>query len=88
MPYPNGQSGLYGILALAPNNVWAVRWQNPTGNLEFFTNPPLIYHFDGTHWTIVPSPGLPGTTLVGIVANSANDMYAFGFYTGPNEYGS
>ncbi len=86
LPFPSGNSELLGVLALAPNNVWAVGWQNP-GNPDYYTNLTLIYHFDGNSWTIVPSLSQPGTNLDGIVANSPTDMYAFGFSADPTGYG-
>jgi hypothetical protein len=86
LPFPPGTSELLGVLALAPNNVWAVGWQNP-GNPDYYTNLTLIYHFDGNNWTIVPSPGEPGTNLNGIVANSSNDMYAFGYSANSTDTG-
>jgi hypothetical protein len=86
LPFPNGWGQLQGVLALAPNNVWAVGWQNP-GNPDYYTNLTLIYHFDGNQWTIIPSTTQPGTNLNGIVANSPNDLYAFGFSADPSGYG-
>ena len=55
-------SSLQAVVALAPNNVWAVGAD--------------IEHFDGTNWSIVPSPG--GFGLTGIAASSANNIYAVG----------
>lgn len=88
LPFPQGAQNaqLQGVLALAPNNVWAVGWQNSAAPY-YYTNTTLIYHFDGHSWTIVPSPDATGTSLMGIVANSANDMYAFGFSADPSGYG-
>jgi hypothetical protein len=85
-PLPQGIAYgiIYGVVALSPKNVWAVGVQNsvaPSG----YTNTPLIYHFDGVSWTIVPGPATPGMNLNGIVANSAKDMYAFGFVSADNE---
>jgi len=87
VPLPYGISELLGVLALAPNNVWAVGWQNPSGYPDYYTNLTLVYHYDGSTWTIVPSPDTPGTNLVGIVANSPTDMYAFGYQGDPSGYG-
>lgn len=86
LPLPSGYAELQGVLALAPNNVWAVGWQNPVSP-NYYTNLTLIYHFDGNSWTIVPSPDTTGTNLNGIVANSPNDMYAFGYAADPSGYG-
>jgi hypothetical protein len=86
LPFPTGTGELLGVLALAPNNVWAVGWQNPA-NPDYYTNLTLIYHYDGNTWAIVPSPHQPGTNLNGIVANSPNDMYAFGYSADPSGLG-
>jgi hypothetical protein len=88
LPFPQGaeNSQLEGVLALARDNVWAVGWQSP-GVPNYYTSLTLIYHFDGKSWTVVPSPGAPGTSLDGIVANSANDLYAFGMSADPSGYG-
>ena len=38
-------------------------------------------HWDGTAWTITPSPA--AGTLTGITARSASDVWAVGYTTGP-----
>ncbi len=55
-------SVMESVVAIAPNNVWAVGAD--------------IEHFNGTTWSIVPSPGDFG--LTGIAASSANNIYAVG----------
>jgi len=55
-------SALESVVALAPNNVWAVGAD--------------IEHFNGTSWSIVPSPG--GFGLTSIAAFSADNIYAVG----------
>ena len=55
-------SALEGVVALAPNDVWAVGAD--------------IEHFNGTTWSVVPSPGDFG--LTGIAASSADNIYAVG----------
>ena len=42
---------------------------------------PLIAHWNGTAWTITPSPA--AGTLTGITARSASDVWAVGYTTGP-----
>jgi hypothetical protein len=87
LPPSDGCGELLGILALAPNNVWTVGWQNSGG--DAYTNVALMYHFDGNSWTRVPSleRTVTGNTLAGIVANSPDDMYAFGYSADPSGYG-
>ncbi|HLY18036.1 MAG TPA: hypothetical protein VKR61_12480 [Bryobacteraceae bacterium] len=85
-----GKNCLNGVLALAPNDVWAVGYSTPT------TTPPpgqfdvptltLTEHFDGTSWTVVPSPNIgpksqyQSNRLLGVVAVSSTDVWAFGSY--------
>ncbi len=44
----------------------------------------FIEHWNGTTWTVVPSPNLdePANTLMGVKALSANDVWAAGFAEG------
>src|ERR1700691_2822006 len=80
-----GPNQLNAVVALAPDNAWAVGYSTPglAGQSATLT---LILHWDGTTWSIVPSPnGGPNSTsqsnrLLGITANSADDIYAFGSY--------
>ena len=64
--------------AVAPNDVWAAGWHIPPGTPQRT----LIQHWDGTAWTIVPSPS-PGNGnhwIYALAAVSANDVWAFGSY--------
>jgi hypothetical protein len=80
-----GPNQLNAVVALAPDNSWAVGYSTPglAGQSATLT---LILHWDGTTWSIVPSPNVgPHSTsqsnrLLGITANSADDIYAFGSY--------
>jgi hypothetical protein len=83
---------LNAVLALAPNDAWAVGFSTPQkpANAASLT---LILHWDGTSWKVVQSPNVgPKTqfqsnTLLGLTANSANDIWAFGFYLESNGSG-
>jgi hypothetical protein len=82
-PQPFFQGSLSSVVALAPNNVWAVGAGEPrTGPSGEVT---VIEHWDGTSWTIVPSPNVsPSNTsnfLTGIAAVSATNIWAVGYYT-------
>lgn len=85
LPTPNpgfGYNYLQGVTVLAPNNVWAAGWFTRNSNSDRPTRT-LIEHWDGTSWQIVPSPDVVGkgeisSRLNGIVAVSANDLWAFG----------
>ena len=79
---------LSAVTALSATNVWAVGASTPTTGA---TNT-LIEHWNGTSWTIIPSPN-PGTDptasnfLYQLAGVSANDLWAVGQYetsgTGP-----
>jgi hypothetical protein len=74
-------SGLLSVTAIAPNNVWAVGF-GTTGKDPNIRSTSLIEHFDGTSWSIIASPVPPGASLAGIVAISANDVWAVGSVLG------
>ena len=80
---------LNAVLALAPNDAWAVGFSTP-GKPANAASLTLILHWDGTSWKVVPSPNVgPKTqfqsnTLLGLTANSANDIWAFGAYLEPD----
>jgi hypothetical protein len=76
---------LTGVAAVAPDNVWAVG--------TVFNNPPappvpdLIEHWDGTSWTVESTPDPAGaqfSSLSGISALSASDIWAVGTWTDSN----
>jgi hypothetical protein len=90
VPSPNPSSlpynYLYGVTALASNNVWAVGSYAVSG-----TSPrTLVIHWDGTSWSVVPSPNQDGTNgysgysltnvLRSVAAVSADDIWAVGSY--------
>jgi hypothetical protein len=85
-----GPNSLHGVVALAPNDVWAVgywtaRQTPPPGQFDVPTET-LIEHYDGTRWSVVPSPNVgpasqyQSNRLLGITAVSPNDIWAFGSY--------
>lgn len=82
----NGANQLNAAAALAPNNVWAVGFSTPEAPPEQAATLTLIEHYDGTSWSVVDSPNVgpasmyQSNRLLGITANSANDIYAFGSY--------
>ena len=71
---------LLGVAAISESDVWAVGWsQEP--NAPPFIKRTLIEHFDGTAWSIVPSPNPAGdtqTVLYSVSGTSANDVWAVG----------
>jgi hypothetical protein len=80
-----GPNQLNAVLTLAPNDAWAVGYSTP-GKPEESATLTLILHWDGTSWKIVPSPNVgpksrsQSNRLLGLTANSANDIWAFGSY--------
>jgi hypothetical protein len=75
----HGDNALNGIAAASSNNVWAVGYQS---NASGATSSTLVLNFDGTSWTIVPSPNPGGLTssLAGVAAMADGRMWAAGFY--------
>jgi hypothetical protein len=75
----NPYNRLYGVAAVAANDVWAVGsyGQAPHGN-EFT----LVEHWDGSLWSVVDSPnsGRIDNELDGVAALSASEVWAVGTY--------
>ncbi|MEV4313758.1 hypothetical protein [Actinocrispum sp. NPDC049592] len=69
------RSDLVGVAALSTGNVWAV------GKIGIQS---LVEHWDGTAWTqvVIPEPN-PGniSSLTGLSARAADDIWAVGTYT-------
>jgi hypothetical protein len=84
VPSPNAAvlNYLRGVSAVSANNVWAVgdSIKSTTDGVSAYS--PLIEHWNGTSWTIVPSPkiGKGSNSLAAVAARSANDVWAVGFY--------
>jgi hypothetical protein len=82
-PSPDKQfNELRGVAALSANDVWAVGYRGGTKSetpIETF-----ILHWNGTTWTQVVSPNIPGgaNQLFGVTAISANDIWAVGSVAG------
>ncbi len=70
---------LYGVAAVATNDVWAVGNYKATAQGQTLT---LIEHWNGTNWSIVssPNPGDGNNGLQGIAMVSASDIWAVGSY--------
>jgi hypothetical protein len=81
-PLPKFGGELNGVAALTSNNVWAVGQMNSTSTAGGFPIAiPLIEHWNGTQWSIVPSPNPSpalGAQLLGVAAISANNILAVG----------
>jgi len=71
---------LFGVVALASNDVWAVGDVNAADPGD---NDPLVVHWDGVQWTRVPVPGYahPVGSLQDVIALAPDDIWAAGIYT-------
>ena len=47
----------------------------------------LIEHWDGSQWSVVPSPDLGTDVLIGVATVAANDVWTVGYYTLPGQPG-
>jgi hypothetical protein len=84
VPSPNAGVGnyLFSVGAVSANDIWAVGTYYPTiigGNQQT-----LIEHWNGSTWSIVPSPNVGGVTLFGVGAVSSNNVWAVGYYLDTN----
>ena len=71
---------LTGVTAIGPSNVWAVGNSIDVASGSGLPNKSLVEHWNGSAWTIVPSPSPQGhNALTGIAAISASDIWAVGF---------
>ena len=70
-------AGLNAVSASSASDAWAVGFTLPSG---YRVRQPLYEHWNGSAWSIVPSP-TPGAypTLNAVAARSASDVYAVGF---------
>ena len=66
-------SSLAGLAVIGPGDLWAV------GAIGTATSPSqtLAEHFDGTSWTVVPTPGL-NASLAGVAGAAGSDVWAVG----------
>jgi hypothetical protein len=75
---PNATNfGLSSLSAISATDIWAVGQVRPSSTTA--NGSTLIEHYNGTAWSIVPTP-TPGfdPTLTGIAGRSATDAYAVG----------
>jgi hypothetical protein len=74
--------GVVAVSALSPTNVWAVGTGPGVATGGFSAHPTaVIEHWDGTRWSVVPSPNpnpQGNNSLVAVAAVSANDIWAVG----------
>jgi hypothetical protein len=78
------ESSLRGVAALAADDVWAVGNSFDPGAGQTVT---LVEHWDGSSWTIVPSPNAKdfSSELFSVEAGSPSDVWAVGFFRNAEE---
>ena len=77
---PNVGGVLNAISVRAHDDIWAVGYSNGEVNSRTLT-----MHFDGSAWTVVPSPNLPdGNRLADVVALSPTNAWAVGWTSNPS----
>jgi hypothetical protein len=68
---------LFGVAAVRSDDVWAVGYAYTPNGLSFTT---LTEHWDGTLWTIVPSPTIAASELRGVVATGPTTIWSVGSF--------
>ena len=77
-PNPREQNMLNGVFAISKHDVWAV---GSTGTISGSILDTLILHWNGSQWSVVPSPHPgAGSTLINGWAGSSNNVWAVGIY--------
>lgn len=73
-------SELLAVAAPAHNNIWAVGDFSTSSTVDGRRT--LIEHFDGTVWSVVPSPNpsQAGDFLTGVTALASNNVWAVGWF--------
>jgi hypothetical protein len=69
------ENHLLAVDGVSPNDLWAV---GHTRNGDYSVSAPLILHWDGSAWSVVPSPTANDGTLEGVVALASDDVWAVG----------
>lgn len=83
-PNPLGGGIFDSVAATSANNAWAVGSVGPGPGIATQTQP-LIEHWNGTTWTIVPTPPESTSSLLeGITAISSDNAWAVGFSVSSN----
>ncbi|MCY7377076.1 MAG: LamG domain-containing protein [Pyrinomonadaceae bacterium] len=81
-PTPNvgPSNSLVDVVAISPSNVWAVGSHGPADRC-CFPKAPVALRWNGTSWTNVPVPTVPGFNsfiLKSVDGNSSSDVWAIG----------
>ena len=83
-PQSSGDNELFGVTAIAANDIWAVGYWSPDNSSPRQT---LAWHWNGTSWSPAfpqnNSPGAFSNTLFAVSAAAGNNVFAVGrYYTG------
>ena len=87
VPSPNGSttnSQLLAVDAVSADDIWAVGDTSAPAPTYVQS---LIEHWDGSSWSIIPSPSVSGSAwnaLTSVAVVSANDVWAVGYYMESN----
>ena len=80
---PGANNEFYGVVALGPNNIWAVGYWGHAAT-GFST---LVEHWDGSSWSIVASPNASGDNFLSAVsATGPSDIWAMGRSRNPSTF--
>ncbi|HZU70608.1 MAG TPA: hypothetical protein VFA09_25265 [Ktedonobacteraceae bacterium] len=81
------QSNLSSIAAVSSNDIWTVGY---TLDLKTSASKTLIEHWDGSRWSIVPSPNgvLAQNILYKVAVVSTNDIWTVGYSSNSGYYNS
>jgi hypothetical protein len=82
VPSPNQSTRsheLKSVAAVSSTDVWAVGFYTPE---SLFITQTLAEHWDGTQWSVVPSPnqGTDSNSLTSVAVVSSSDVWAVGYY--------
>jgi hypothetical protein len=89
MPFATGGSAndysLTGLTALGPGDVWAVGESGDNVGVGGTPAATVIEHWNGTAWSVVPSPTPTGTApyLTSVAGRSPGDVWAVGYTVQP-----
>lgn len=74
----------YAVAALSSTDVWAVGYFYLPNNSGFFNA--LLEQWNGSQWTIKPSPGVFGSELRGVAASGPTDLWAAGSFVNEHNH--
>ncbi len=81
-----GHNTLRGVAGAAADDIWAVGGCKEDANTVIAPSQPLIEHWNGTAWSLVPAPAaldqLPDALLTDVAALAKDNVWAVGSYQG------